>query len=111
MDLDRWAKFLLFLVALPFLLVFFVGLVLPLLLLLLVFYLFIPSIRPISFFRSSPGSRQRRRESAEAKPRPDDTVLDVECTVVDTTEDDPDHSAGAGQLAEPEGKAKEQSEA
>ena len=95
-------KILLFLLALPFLLIFFFGLVVPLVIILLVFSLLIPAFHPFTVYRSFPGSGQRRSKPAA---QPDDGVLDVECTVVETGEDEPDRSAGTGQL--PEAKAED----
>ena len=97
-------KILLFLLALPFLLIFFFGLVLPLAVILLVFFLLIPVFRPFTVFRYSSGSGQRR---CEPEAQPDDGVLDVECTVVETGEDEPERPAETGQLPGPEEKAEE----
>lgn len=95
-------KLLLFLLVLPFLLIVFFGLVLPLVIILLVFSLLIPAFRPFTVYRTFTGTGQQR---SRREAQPDDGVLDVECTVVETGEDGPERPTGTGQLPEPEAKA------
>ena len=81
-------KFILFLLALPFLIGIFLFIILPLVILLLILSLFIPSIRIFHTFHTPRGNGQ------PDPPRPDDTV-EVECTVVESTENsDPESPSG-----------------
>ena len=77
------AKILLFLLALPFLLFFFLFIIVPLVIILLFLSLFIPSIRLFHIFQTPHGEPSRSRQS----PNPTDDSVDVECTVVNTTEE------------------------
>ena len=97
-------KLLIFLLVLPFLLIVFFGLIVPLVIILLVLSLLIPAFHPFTVYRTFTGSGQQRSKP-EAKP--DDGVLDVECTVVETGEDEPGRPGETGQLPEPEAKAEE----
>ena len=74
-------KFLLFLLALPFLIIIFFTIVIPLGISLLFLALFIPSIR--LFHISGPPRGSSARQDAE----PSDDTVDVECTVVETAEE------------------------
>ena len=82
-------KILLFLLLLPILICFFFAIVIPLGIILLFLSLFIPSIRLFHIFEKPRGSTVRKDSAGPA----DDTV-DVECTVVDTTEE---KDGGSGQ--------------
>ena len=85
-------KMLLFLLALPFLIVIFTVIILPLVILLLILSLFIPSVRVFHLFQTPQGPV--RRDSADGSATADDTVCDVKYTVVDTAENDsPDQNA------------------
>ncbi len=81
-------KLLLFLLALPFLLVIFSILLIPLLIVLLIWALCFP--QKVRLYRFH--GRTRNGEAA-AGPE-DDGVLDVECTVVDTEDGNTDRSSG-----------------
>lgn len=74
-------KIILVLLVLPFLIVFFLTIVIPLGIILLFLSLFIPTIR-LFHISEPPRTGSRRRDAGPA----DDTV-DVECTVVGTTEE------------------------
>ena len=100
--MNHVVKLLIFLLALPFLLFFFFCLVLPLAVILMVVSLLIPAFRPFTVYRTFTGTGQRR---SRREAQPDDGVLDVECTVVETGEDGPERPTGTGQLPEPEAKA------
>ncbi|MBO4648578.1 MAG: hypothetical protein J5806_10525 [Lentisphaeria bacterium] len=81
-------KILLFLLVLPILIVFFFTIVIPLGIILLLLSLFIPSIR-LFHISETPRARNFRRDAGPA-----DDAVDVECTVVDTTEE---NDRGSGQ--------------
>jgi|GEM_PF-1244233 len=87
--MNSLVKLLLFLLALPFLLVIFFILLVPLLIVLLIWALCFP--QKVRLYRF-PGST-RKEETAAAGPG-DDGVLDVECTVVDTEEGNTDRPSG-----------------
>jgi len=75
-------KMLLFLLVLPFLVIVFFAIVVPLGIILMFLSLFIPSIRLFHIFET-PRGNPVRRDSAEST----DNTVDVECTVVGTTEE------------------------
>ena len=81
-------KLLLILLFLPLLIVIFFTIVIPAIIILLVLSLFIPSIRLFHSVHIPRGQPQ------EAEKPEDDSVVDVECTVVDSTSEsvspDPD---------------------
>ena len=82
-------KIILFLLVLPILVIIFFTVVIPVVIILLILSLFIPSIRLFHVLRTveNPQSRKPRGDEAPA----DDSVVDVECTVVDSTgENSPD---------------------
>ena len=89
------AKILLFLLAAPFLLAVFL-LIVPLLIVLLIFSLFVPSIRIFHLSRFPYGNAERKAAGREEPPFGEDAVYDVECTVVETSEESEEHDA-AGQ--------------
>ncbi|MBO4632780.1 MAG: hypothetical protein J5858_12720 [Lentisphaeria bacterium] len=75
-------KLFLFLLVLPFLIGFFLVFILPLVIILLIFSLFIPSVRVFHIFQN-----RRERNCAEpfrSESGTDETVCDVECTVVES---------------------------
>ena len=87
--MNSFVKLLLFLLALPFLLIIFFILLIPLLIVLLVSALFFP--QKVRMYRC-PGS-SGKKGSGTAGPE-DDSVLDVECTVVDTEDGSSDRASG-----------------
>lgn len=86
-------KIILLLLALPFLIVFFMIVMVPLALILLFFLLFMPSIRLFHFRRFS-GTEQTASEHRRGDSPDDGNVLDVECTVVDSADNQDKNSSG-----------------
>ena len=78
-------KIILFLLVLPILVIIFFTIVIPVVIILLILSLFIPSIRLFQVIHTQGqpqgGKPQETEESA------DDSVVDVECTVIDSTGD------------------------
>ena len=79
-------KIVLFLLVLPILVIIFFTVVIPVVIILLVLSLFIPSIRLFHVLHTRENPRGGRPQETEASA--DDSVVDVECTVVDSTGDD-----------------------
>ena len=79
-------KIILFLLVLPILVIIFFTVVIPVVIILLILSLFIPSIRlfHVLHAQGDPQSGKTREPEESA----DDSVVDVECTVVDSTGDD-----------------------
>lgn len=84
-------KIILFLLVLPILVIIFFTIVIPVVILLLFLSLFIPSIRLFHVLHTQGEPRGGKPEETEAPA--DDSVVDVECTVVDSTEE-PDRGTG-----------------
>ena len=84
-------KLILFLLFLPILIFIFFTVVIPVVIILLVLSLFIPSIRLFHVLHTRENPRGGRPQETEASA--DDSVVDVECTVVDSTEE-PDRGTG-----------------
>ena len=79
-------KIILFLLVLPILVIIFFTVVIPVVIILLFLSLFIPSIRLFHVLHTQ-GEPQRGQQQENQAPA-DDSVVDVECTVVDSTGDD-----------------------
>ena len=83
-------KIILFLLVLPILVIIFFTVVIPVVIILLILSLFIPSIRLFHVLHTRENPRGGRPQETEASA--DDSVVDVECTVVDSTGDNPSAS-------------------
>ena len=83
-------KIFLFLLVLPILVIIFFTVVIPVVIILLFLSLFIPSIRLFHVLHTVENAQRGKQGNAESA---DDSVVDVECTVVDSTEE-PDRGMG-----------------
>ena len=79
-------KIILFLLVLPILVIIFFTVVIPVVIILLILSLFIPSIRLFHVLHTQGDPPGEKPQGTEAPA--DDSVVDVECTVVDSTGDD-----------------------
>ena len=79
-------KILLFLLFLPILIVFGAVVMLPILFFLLVLILFMPSVRVFHLFQTPRTAHRKPSSEAPGKAASED-VIDVECTVTDTSEE------------------------
>ncbi len=93
--MSREVKFILFLLALPLLIVFGAIFLLPVLFFLLVLIFFMPSVRLFQLFQS-PRTANRKRASQESEKSAGEEIIDVECTVTETVEE-PDAPNGPDQ--------------
>ena len=84
-------KIILFLLVLPILVIIFFTVVIPVVIILLILSLFIPSIRLFHVIHTQGDPQSGRTQETEGPA--DDSVVDVECTVVDSTGD---NSPGSG---------------
>lgn len=84
-------KIILFLLFLPILIFVFFTVVIPVVVILLILSLFIPSIRLFQVLHTRENPQSGKPHGNE--PPADDNVVDVECTVVDSTEE-PDKGTG-----------------
>ncbi len=93
--MSREVKFILFLLALPLLIVFGAIFLLPVLFFLLVLIFFMPSVRLFQLFQA-PRTANRKRASQESEKAAGEEIIDVECTVTETVEE-PDAPNGPDQ--------------
>lgn len=89
-------KIILFLLVLPILVIIFFTIVIPVVIILLFLSLFIPSIRLFHVLHTEGGPQREKTQDPEGTA--DDSVVDVECTVVDSTMENPADSGKPPEL-------------
>ena len=89
-------KIILFLLVLPILVIIFFTVVIPVVIILLILSLFIPSIRLFQVIHTQAAPQSGRTQETEGPA--DDSVVDVECTVVDSTGDNSSDSGKPPEL-------------
>ena len=89
-------KIILFLLVLPILVIIFFTIVIPVVIILLFLSLFIPSIRLFHVLHTQ--REPQRGKPQETQGSADDSVVDVECTVVDSTTENPADSGKPPEL-------------
>jgi len=89
-------KIILFLLVLPILVIIFFTVVIPVVIILLILSLFIPSIRLFHVIHTQGNPQSGKPQETEGPA--DDSVVDVECTVVDSTGDNSSDSGKPPEL-------------